>query len=95
MNTYRFSTVSMLCAVRNEPVSAVPLVLEMAEEIKRSGRDVPSVEFLSSFNANKIQMQNAMLIASLNMKEEFVELVKNAPKGGELFERIRARSLDA
>lgn len=71
------------------------LVLEMAEEIKRSGRDVPGVEFLSSYNANKIQMQNAMLIASLNMKEEFVELVKNAPKGGELFERIRARSLDA
>ena len=31
MNTYRFSTVSMLCVVRNEPVSAVPLVLEMAD----------------------------------------------------------------
>jgi hypothetical protein len=71
------------------------LVLEMAEEIKRSGRDVPSIKFLSSYNANKIQMQNAMLIASLDMKDEFVELVSNAPKGGELFERIRKRSLDA
>tara|TARA_B100001996_G_scaffold285134_1_gene225406 strand:- start:264 stop:848 length:585 start_codon:yes stop_codon:yes gene_type:complete len=71
------------------------LVLEMAEEIKRSGRDVPSIEFLSSYNANKIQKQNAMLIASLDMKEEYVELVKNAPKGGEVFERIRKRSLDA
>ena len=71
------------------------LVLEMAEEIKRSGREVPSIEFLSSYNANKIQMQNAMLIASLDMKDEFVELVSNAPKGGELFERIRKRSLDA
>ena len=71
------------------------LILEMAEEIKRSGREVPRVEFLSSFNANKIQMQNAMLIASLDMKEEYVQLVSEAPKGGELFERIRMRALNA
>ncbi len=71
------------------------LVLEMAEEIKRSGREIPNVEFLSSYNSNKIQMQNAMLIASLDMKEEFADLVRNAPKGGELFERIRMRALDA
>lgn len=71
------------------------LILEMAEEIKRSGRDVPGVEFLSSFNANKIQMQNAMLIASLDMKKEYLHLVSKAPEGGELFERIRRRALDA
>ena len=71
------------------------LVLEMAEEIKRSGREIPNVEFLSSYNSNKIQMQNAMLIASLDMKEEFADLVRNAPKGGELYERIRMRALDA
>jgi hypothetical protein len=71
------------------------LILEMAEEIKRSGREVPGVEFLSSFNANKVQMQNAMLVASLDMKDEYVGLVSNAPKGGELFERIRMRALNA
>ena len=40
-------------------------------------------------------MQNALLIASLDMKEEYADLVRNAPKGGELFERIRMRALDA
>ena len=29
------------------------------------------------------------------MKEEYIELVRSAPKGGELFERIRMRSLNA
>jgi len=71
------------------------LILEMAEEIKRSGREVPDVDFLSSFDANKLQRQNAMLIASLDMKEEYIELVRSAPEGGELFERIRMRSLNA
>ena len=71
------------------------LLLEMAEEIKRSGRRVPGIDFLSSFDASKIQRQNAMLIASLDMKEEYIDLVRSAPEGGELFERIRMRSLDA
>ena len=71
------------------------LTLEVAEEIKRSGRKIPSADFLQQKNANKIQMQNAMLIASLDMKEEYVDLVRNAPMGGELFERIRMRALDA
>jgi len=71
------------------------LLLEMAEEIKRSGRKVPGIDFLSSFDASKIQRQNAMLIASLDMKEEYIDLVRSAPEGGELFERIRMRSLDA
>tara|TARA_B100001113_G_C20993752_1_gene571722 strand:- start:168 stop:743 length:576 start_codon:yes stop_codon:yes gene_type:complete len=70
------------------------LTLEMAEEIKRSGRSIPSAEFLSKWNQSKIQKQNAMLIASLDMREEFVQLVNNAPPGGELFERIRNRSLE-
>ena len=71
------------------------LLLEMAEEIKRSGRKVPGIDFLSSFDASKIQRQNAMLIASLDMKEEYIDLVRSAPEGGELFERIRMRSLNA
>ena len=39
-------------------------------------------------------MQNAMLIASLDMKDEYLDIIRNAPKGGELFERIRHRSLN-
>ncbi len=70
------------------------LTLEFAEEIKRSGRSIPSIEFLAQKNASKIQKQNAMLIASLDMKPEYSELVRSAPKGGELFERIRTRSLN-
>ena len=70
------------------------LTLEFAEEIKRSGRSIPSVEFLAQKNASKIQKQNSMLIASLDMGPEYCELVRSAPKGGELFERIRTRSLN-
>ena len=70
------------------------LTLEFAEEIKRSGRSIPDAEFLAQKNANKIQKQNAMLIASLDMKPEYSELVRSAPEGGELFERIRARALN-
>jgi len=29
------------------------------------------------------------------MNEDYADLVRNAPKGGELFERIRMRALDA
>ena len=71
----------------------IDLALEVAEEIRRSGRSVPSAEYLSQYNRNKIQRQNAMLIATLDMREEFVELVKSAPEGGDLFERIRNKAL--
>ena len=75
---------------------AIPLdlLLEMAEEIKRSGRQIPSASYLLTWNNNKIEMQNSMLIASLDMREEHKDLVRNAPKGGELYERIRMRSLN-
>ena len=70
------------------------LLLELAEEIKRSGREIPNAAYLQEWNASKIQMQNAMLIASLDMKDEYLDIIRNAPKGGELFERIRHRSLN-
>ena len=73
----------------------IDLVLEIAEEIKRSGREVPSAEYLTSWNKSKVQKQNAVLIASLDMREEFIALISSAPAGGELYERIRKRSLDA
>ncbi len=73
----------------------IDLVLEMAEEIKRSGRPIPSASMLKVWSASKVQKQNVMLVASLDMRDEFVELVQSAPAGGELFERIRSRSLGA
>ena len=73
----------------------IDLFLEMAEEIKRSGREIPSIRFFENWQETNIQKQNSMLIVSLDMRPEFVELVRNAPPGGELFERIRQRSLDA
>ena len=73
----------------------IDLFLEMAEEIKRSGREVPPIRFFNSWQSTDIQKQNCMLIASLSMKPEYVEMVRNTPRGGELFERIRQRSLDA
>ena len=70
------------------------LTLEVAEEIKRSGREIPSADYLKSYNKSTIQKQNAMLIASLGMREDLIELVESTPKGGDLFERIRSRALN-
>ena len=69
------------------------VVLEIAEEIKRGGRNIPSAEYLLSWTNSKITHQAVMLIASLSMKPELRELVTAAPGGGELFERIRSRAL--
>ena len=76
--------------------SSIPLdlTLEVMEEIKRSGRVVPTSDYLSQWKRDSIQMQNVMLIASLEMREDLIEIVKNAPEGGDLFERIRSRSLN-
>tara|TARA_B100000886_G_scaffold167786_1_gene114752 strand:+ start:761 stop:1336 length:576 start_codon:yes stop_codon:yes gene_type:complete len=70
------------------------LVLEFAEEIKRSGRSIPHATFLQEYSTNKVEMQNAMLIASLDMSQDLLPIVQSAPKGGELFERIRRRALN-
>ena len=70
------------------------LTLEVAEEIKRSGREIPSAEYLKSWNKSTVQKQNAMLIATLGMRPDLIELVESAPKGGDLFERIRNRALN-
>ena len=70
------------------------LTLEVMEEIKRSGRDVPTSDYLAQWKRDSIQMQNVMLIASLEMRGDLIEIVKNAPEGGDLFERIRSRSLN-
>jgi len=80
--------------IRNrEPVE---VILEVVEEIKRSGREIPSAEILEKWCAQSmIHHQAAMLIASLSPNDEYSKLIQSAPKGGELFERIRMRALDA
>ena len=74
----------------------VEVILEVVEEIKRAGREIPSAEKLEKLRPQStIHHQAAMLIASLSPTDEYSELIQNAPKGGELFERIRIRALDA
>lgn len=71
----------------------VEVILEIAEEIKRGGRNIPSLEYLSRWTNSKIHHQAVMLIASLSINPELKALVASAPSGGELFERIRMRAL--
>ena len=77
---------------KREPVEAL---LEVAEEIKRSGRNIPGAEILEKWCSKSIiHHQTCMLIASLNPSNQYFELIRTAPKGGELFERIRNRALE-
>lgn len=77
---------------KREPVE---VLLEVAEEIKRSGRTIPPAEALDKWcSKSAIHHQTCMLIASLNPDTEYFELIRTAPKGGELFERIRNRALE-
>ena len=78
---------------KREPVE---VILEVVEEIKRSGREIPSAIKLEKWcTQSTIHHQASMLIASLSPSDEYSELIKSAPKGGELFERIRIRALSA
>ena len=73
----------------------VDVMLDLVEEIRRSGRSIPSLESLQRMVVDDLRHRLAMLIASLDMNEDLVELVTTAPTGGELYERIRRRCLDA
>ena len=73
----------------------VDVMLDLVEEIRRSGRSIPSLESLQRMVVDDLRHRLAMLIASLDMNEDLVELVTTAPIGGELYERIRRRCLDA
>jgi hypothetical protein len=70
------------------------VILDISEEIKRSGRDIPSAQFLVEWSGkSRIHHQAVLLIASLEMRSDLRAVVESAPSGGELFERIRARAL--
>ena len=70
------------------------VILDVSEEIKRAGREIPSTQFLTEWSGkSKIHHQAVLLIASLEMRSDLRPVVESAPSGGELFERIRARAL--
>ena len=76
-----------------EPLSAV---LEVAEEIVRGGHSSPSDEWLVAASEQSPHWhQYCVLFLSLRKVQTVASrrLASTAPKGGELFERIRERLL--
>ena len=70
--------------------------MEIAEEMNRSGHDVPSDEWLIEMAKQSVLWhQIAMLFVSVRgeCNDEIRPLVLTAPGGGELFEKIRSRLL--
>tara|TARA_B100000282_G_scaffold188905_1_gene137548 strand:- start:2256 stop:2882 length:627 start_codon:yes stop_codon:yes gene_type:complete len=78
---------------KQEPLE---IILEIAEEMNRSGHDVPSDEWLIEMAKQSVLWhQIAMLFVSVRgeCNDEIRPLVLTAPGGGELFEKIRSRLL--
>ena len=76
---------------------ALEVVLEIAEEMSRAGYELPENSILEDFSSNgKVEHQCAVLILTLRRGVNLPrELIRSAPEGGELFERIRSRLLAA
>ena len=80
---------------KQEPLSAV---LEVAEEIVRGGHCVPADNWLIAASEQGPHWhQYCVLFLSLRSERTEVStlLVSSAPRGGELFERIRGRLLES
>ncbi len=80
---------------KKEPLSAV---LEVAEELVRSGNSIPDDDWLVAASEQSPHWhQYCVLFLSLrDYRTELSDLlVSNAPTGGELFERIRERLLES
>ena len=71
------------------------VVLEIAEEMVRGGNTVPGDEVMMAWaQQGKITHQCAVLVLTLRRDSALPgELIRTAPEGGELFERIRTRLL--
>ena len=72
------------------------IILEIAEEMSRSGHPVPDNEWLVAMaHQSPLWHQVAMLFVSVRGKDiqQLRELIISAPGGGELFERIRNKLL--
>ena len=72
------------------------IILEIAEEMNRSGHQVPDNEWLIAMaQQSPLWHQIAVLFVSVRGKKfaELRQLIVTAPGGGELFERIRNKLL--
>lgn len=79
---------------RREPLM---VVLEVAEELVRGGRDVPDDAWIrAAAEQSPAWHQYCVLFLSLRKERGTCrDVVINAPPGGEMFERIRERLLQA
>ena len=79
---------------RQEPLL---VVLEVAEELVRAGHAVPDDEWLEAAAEQSHHWhQYCVLFLSLRRKDIGCRaLIEQAPKGGEMFERIRKRLLES
>lgn len=78
---------------KQEPME---IILEIAEEMNRSGHQVPNNEWLIAMaQQSPLWHQIAMLFVSVRGENfsELRQLIITAPGGGELFERIRNKLL--
>ena len=76
---------------------AVEAFLEISEEFVRGGRNLPDDSWIiDASRQSKTWFQLMILILSLDESRclEHQELIKTAPQGGELFERIRNRLIE-
>jgi len=79
---------------RKEPLL---VVLEVAEELVRAGHRVPDDAWLEAAAGQSSHWhQYCVLFLSLRRSEvRCQDLIRQAPKGGEMFERIRSRLLES
>ena len=76
---------------------AVEAFLEISEELVRGGRTLPNDSWIiEASQQSKTWWQLMVLLLSIdeNRSMNHQDLIKSAPKGGELFERIRYRLLE-
>jgi hypothetical protein len=76
---------------------AVEAFLEIAEELGRGGRSIPTDSWIiDASKQSNTWCQLMILILSIDESRclDHLELIKTAPQGGELFERIRSRLLE-
>ena len=76
---------------------AVEVFLEIAEELVRGGRPIPNDSWIidASKQSNTwCQLMILLLSIDESRSSNHLELIKTAPQGGELFERIRSRLLE-
>lgn len=76
---------------------AVEAFLEIAEELGRGGRSIPTDSWIiDASKQSNTWCQLMILILSIDESRclDHLGLIKTAPQGGELFERIRSRLLE-